>query len=973
MKESILALYDVLDEHEVKDIHSNGTLLKHKKSGARVLLLSNDDENKVFYVGFRTPVENSTGVPHIIEHSVLCGSEKFPAKDPFVELVKGSLNTFLNAMTYPDKTVYPVASCNDKDFQNLMDVYMDAVFHPNIYKKQEIFKQEGWHYELEDVDSDLQINGVVYNEMKGAFSSPEGVLERLILNSLHPDTTYGNESGGDPEDIPNLTYEDYLDFHRRYYHPCNSYIYLYGDMDMEEKLLWLDAEYLSKYEKIELDSRIQKQEAFEKPVELHHTYNITSTESEQENTYLAENFSIGTVLDEKLYLAFDILDYALLSMPGAPLREALLKRGIGKDIMGGYDGGTYQPIFSIIAKNTDLEKKEEFLQVIRETLEEQVKNGVDKKAILAGINASEFRFREADFGSYPKGLIYGLNTLTSWIYDENRPYVFLEMLDTYKFLREQVETDYFEKLIETYFLNNKHVSVVVVEPEKNLNEKKEEKLAKKLAEYKSTLSKEEIEALVADTKNLKKYQEEPSTIEELEKIPVLERKDIRKSVLPFQNELREIQGSKALFHDIFTNGILYLQMVFDVSHLEEEDFPYLAFMNAVLGYMDTSKHTYGEIANEVNFYTGGIGGSFNIYTPVEDLTNARATYELRVKSLYDNCVHGVRILNEILFDTDLSDDNRLHDILLELKSKLQMSLPAAGHQTAVLRASSYFSKASRMKDLTSGIAFYEVLDDIESNFEEKKDFLRQRIREVREKVLDKANLLINITADEDGFAVTAKELPVLLEKIKETTPYEGKVKVVCRKKNEGFMDASQVQYVARTGNFREGGYTYTGALKILEKALNYDYLWNNIRVMGGAYGCMSGFARNGNSYFASYRDPNLKATNEVFDGIVDYIENFHPSERDMTKFVIGTISDLDTPLNPNAKGIRSLVAYQTGITEEMIQKERDEILGATEESVRSLKGLVAEVLSQNYLCAIGNEGVLKKEDSMFDEKKPLFN
>ena len=466
MNLAALTAYELIKEENLTDIHAKGYLLRHKKSGAKISLISNDDENKVFYIGFRTPVEDSTGVPHIIEHTVLCGSDKFPVKDPFVELVKGSLNTFLNAMTYPDKTVYPVASCNDKDFANLMDVYLDAVFHPNIYKKEEIFKQEGWHYELEDKDAPVTINGVVYNEMKGAFSSPEGVLDRVVLNSLFPDTTYSNESGGDPEVIPELTYEQYLDFHRKFYHPCNSYIYLYGNMDMDEKLEFLDKEYLSHYDKIEVDSAIQLQAPFEKPVTISKPYSIASSESLEDNAYLSYNVAIGTNLESELTLAFDVLDYALLSAPGAPLKQALIDAGIGKDIMGGFDNSTLQPIFSVVAKNANKEDEEKFVGIIEDTLKKIVKDGLNRKSLLAGINSEEFKFREADYGNFPKGLIYGLSCMDSWLYDDDEPFLYLKILDVFAALKEKIETGYFEELIQKYLLDNSHKSYVSIEPEK---------------------------------------------------------------------------------------------------------------------------------------------------------------------------------------------------------------------------------------------------------------------------------------------------------------------------------------------------------------------------------------------------------------------------------------------------------------------------------------------------------------------------
>ena len=434
-----LKSYQILNEKYVKELNSEGILLEHKKTGARVFLLSNDDENKVFCIGFRTPPSDSTGVPHIMEHSVLCGSAKFPVKDPFVELVKGSLNTFLNAMTYPDKMVYPVASCNDKDFQNLMDVYMDAVLHPNIYKEEKIFRQEGWHYEMESADSPITVNGVVYNEMKGAFSSPEGVLDRYTQNTLYPDTCYTHESGGAPEVIPELTYEDFLNFHRKFYHPSNSFIYLYGNMDMEEKLEFIDSHYLSAFDSLAIDSQIRDQEAFAQVKDIQKNYPVSEDEGEEDNTYLSYNMVVGEAADINLSLAFEVLDYALLSAPGAPLKQALLDAKIGKDIYGSFEDGIKQTYFSIVAKGANLSQKEEFVKVIRDTLTKIMEEGIDKKAVTAGINYYEFRFREADFSSYPKGLMYGLDILSSWLYDDTKPFCEVQLLEGFEFLKKALE------------------------------------------------------------------------------------------------------------------------------------------------------------------------------------------------------------------------------------------------------------------------------------------------------------------------------------------------------------------------------------------------------------------------------------------------------------------------------------------------------------------------------------------------------
>lgn len=972
MKFQDLTAYELLQEQELNDIHATGYLFRHKKSGARISAVLNDDENKVFYIAFRTPPKDSTGVTHIIEHTVLCGSEQFPAKDPFVELVKGSLNTFLNAITYPDKTVYPVASCNEKDFQNLMHVYLDAVFHPNIYKKEEIFRQEGWHYELEEKDAPLTINGVVYNEMKGAFSSPEGVLDRMILNSLFPDTAYQHESGGDPEVIPELTYEDYLNFHSKYYHPSNSYIYLYGNLDIEEKLRFLDAEYLSQYEAIAVDSAIQKQQPFEKPVEVTKTYSLSSSESETDNTYLAYNAVVGETLNRRLCMAFDVLEYALLTAPGAPLKKALIDAGIGKDIMGGYDDSTLQPIFSVVAKNANQQDKERFLTVIRETLEAQVKDGLNTKALLAGINSSEFRFREADFGSYPKGLIYGLDCMESWLYDDTQPFSNLEALAEFQFLKEQVSTGYFEQLIRTYLLENTHVSVISVLPEKGLNAKTEEALAKKLETYKNSLTEAQILKLIEDTSHLKEYQDEPSPKEDLEKIPMLTRADLKKEAAPFCNAEERLDGTLFLKHEMFTGGITYLNLMFDLSEIPEEDVPYLGLLKAILGYVDTAHYSYADLANEINLMTGGISSYIGVYADLQKQGAFTAKYEVRARLLEEKTKETFALLREILTTSSLADEKRLYEIIAQVKSRLQMSLSSAGHSVSALRAMSYFSESAKYNDMTGGIALYRVIADLEKNFEEKKGQFIAKIRELMVKVFRSENLMFSITADESGIALVKQSVSDFLGCLFTETAEKTACVIHCEKQNEGLKDASQVQYVSRAGNFISKGFSYTGTLRILKVILSYDYLWLNIRVKGGAYGCMSGFSRIGDSYFSSYRDPNLRGTNEIYEKTPEYLKQFAVDERDMTKYIIGTVSDLDTPLNPSARGLRSTSAYLSGLTYEMVQQERDEIIGAKVEDIQALSAIVEAVLSQDCLCVIGSEDALEAESDMFENLVDLY-
>ena len=963
-----LQAYEVQKEEDLKGIKAKGYLLRHRKSGARVVYIENDDNNKVFSIGFRTPPSDSTGVPHIMEHSVLCGSRNFPAKDPFVELVKGSLNTFLNAMTYPDKTVYPVASCNDQDFQNLMHVYMDAVFYPNIYEHEEIFRQEGWSYQLDSAEDKLKYNGVVYNEMKGAFSSPEGVLDRVILNTLFPDTSYANESGGDPEVIPELTYEQFLDFHRKYYHPSNSYIYLYGDMDIEEKLHWLDQEYLGKYDREPVDSRIRFQEPFAEMQEKVIPYSIASEESEEDNTYLSYNKVVGTSLDKELYLAFQILDYALLSAPGAPLKKALTDAGIGKDIMGSYDNGIYQPIFSVIAKNANEEQKEEFIQVIEDVLRASVKNGIDTKAIEAGINYYEFRYREADFGNYPKGLMYGLQMMDSWLYDEEKPFIHIEALDTFKFLKKQIGTGYYEELIQKYLLDNPHGAIVIVTPEKGRTARMEAELEEKLQKYKESLTAEEVEAFVQKTQALEAYQSEPESEENLEKIPVLKREDISREIEPIINEEMTLAGVPVIFHEIETNGIGHVDVLFDMSLVEEQDLPYVGILQSVLGIIDTKRYDYGTLFNEINVNTGGISTSLELYN---DVTNIRekafkATFEIKGKALYGKLPVAFDMMREILMESKLNDGKRIREILAMLKSRLLMKFQSSGHVTAVLRAQSYASPAAKLKDMTNGIAFYETVSYIEEHFEEEKEKLSEKLIDLSKKLFCGDNMMLSYTAAREGLEGLEEMVEKLKNSLHTRTAEEDKRCVIhCEKKNEGFKTASKVQYVAKAGNFIDLGVAYTGALQILKVIMSYDYLWQNIRVKGGAYGCMSNFNRIGEGYFVSYRDPNLKRTLDVYDGVVDYLKNFTVSERDMTKYIIGTMSGIDQPMTPASKGERSMNLYMNKVSAEMIREERNQILDAEQDDIRALYKVAEAVLQADQMCVIGGEDKIEEEKELF--------
>lgn len=967
-----LAEYEILDEHRVEDVQSDGFILRHKKSGARIAILSNNDDNKVFYIGFRTPPEDETGVPHIIEHTTLCGSKKFPVKDPFIELAKGSLNTFLNAMTYPDKTVYPVASCNDQDFKNLMDVYLDAVFNPNITKYEEIFKQEGWHYELTGKDDELKINGVVYNEMKGAYSSPDEVLSSQIYRSLFPDNTYSKDSGGNPEYIPKLTYEAYLDFYHKYYHPSNSYIYLYGDMDVVERLEWLDKEYLSLYDYKKVNSEINKQPAFDEIKNVEAQYSITMDDSQENKTYLSYNRVVGDTLDEMLYQAFDVLDYALVSSPGAPVKQALIDAGIGDDVYGSYDAGILQPVFSFVAKNANASQADEFESIIENTLKEVVKTGINKEALLAGINSSEFKFREADFGQFPKGLLFGLNCLDSWLFDDMKPFIHLECLGTFAKLRKAVDTDYFEKLIQEYLLDNTHGSSVTVKPKRGLGNEREEALAKELSDYKASLSDEEIKKLIEDTEHLKKYQEEPSSDEDLRKLPMLTRADMKKNAMAFSNIEDELLDVKVVRHDIESNGIDYISFLFDAGDFAQSELGYLGFFTNALGLVSTEKYSYTDLANATNIYTGGISTGTASHPDIKDRNNFVFKFEVKLKVLEKNLDKALELMEQMLLSSDFTDTKRLGELVAQIKARLQANLSSSGHLVAAMRSMSSFSRYALYQDELKGVAFYRSICRIEKELSESPKSVSDKLAAIAKKLFARNRMLISFTGNNEAYGNAKPSLEKVIAGFNKMSAVGNQAEVHFNTAKEAFIDASQIQYVAKTGDFICEGYEYTGALRLLRIILSYDYLWINVRVKGGAYGCMNTFLRSGESYFVSYRDPNLSDTLDVYDRIPEYIKSFSPDERDMTKYIIGTFSALDTPMNPEAKGSRSLSAYLEGITYEQIQKERNEILNAQPEDIRRLADLVEAVLKKDSICVIGNENMIKESAGLFENVEKLI-
>lgn len=965
LRESDYKNYKLEQHVKLDELQGEGYVLRHVKTGARVLLVENDDINKVFSIGFRTPPCDDTGVAHILEHSVLCGSKKFPSKDPFVELAKGSLNTFLNAMTYSDKTVYPIASCNAQDYHNLMHVYLDAVFYPNIYQKDEILKQEGWHYEIDGPDDELKFNGVVYNEMKGALSSPDSVLARKIEGVLLKDTPYAFESGGDPDAIPMLTREMFLDFHSRYYHPSNSYIYLYGDVDFAKELAFIDEEYLSHFEKKNIDSQIAMQKPFDQPVYVKDTYSVSEDE-EGEGIFLSYNVVAGNNSDNEELTALQILDYVLFSMPGAPVKKELIEKGFGKEFESYFDSGIQQPTFSLTAKGVPEGKEQEFITTIDGALRKQVEKGINKKAVYSIINSFEFKFREADFGRYPKGLIYGLNFMGTWLYDDTKAFALAETVPVLAELKKKVETGYFENLIEKYFLNNNHKAYVNLYPEAGKNERMEQELKEQLAVVKASLSKKQLYLLTEDCKKLKKFQETPSTQEELEKIPMLSLDDIPRTVRPFSNKEITIADVPAVVHDYDTNGIMYFDFTFDMSELSEELVPYTSLLVDIFRYMDTEKYNYNDLATEMNLKMGGLSFSTSIVPLEWKQDGFRPVFSIRMKCLENQLKDGMKLMKEVLFHTIFEDYKRLKEIISESTSKMESRIPEAGHNYAVYRALSYVQPRMHYKELTDGIAFFHFIKDIDRNFEMKKSTLVSQLKHTVICIFRKENLLLGLTGKFDFRSCLEDEMQAFVNELHHIPCVKMAPVMSLGKKNEGFKTASKVQYCATAGSFEKAGLAYTGSLRVLKTIFSYDYLWINVRVKGGAYGCMCNFSSDGYGYLTSYRDPNLEETYEVYNNAADYLRNFEINDRDMVKYIIGTISGIDIPASPSALGDRSFLAYQSGTTVEMIQKEREQILNTTQEDIRKLAPYVESIVNEKAICTIGG-------DKKINEAKDIFN
>lgn len=956
--------FKFIEEKYIKELDSLGRIFEHEKSGARLVNLANNDDNKVFVIGFRTPPTDSTGVPHILEHSVLAGSRKFTTKEPFVDLLKSSLNTFLNAFTAPDKTMYPVASRNHKDFKNLVDVYLDAVFYPAIYNYEEIFMQEGWHYSLESLDAPLKYNGVVYNEMKGAYSSPDSLAFDGVKENLYPNTCYGHDSGGNPKFIPNLTYEDFLNFHRRYYHPSNSYILLYGDCNILEQLEFINDAYLKDFDRIDIDSSIAMEKPFDSLREFEGTYGISNEDSYEDKAYLGLGYVIGEATDVETTLAFEILQDMLIDNPAAPLKKAILDAGIGKSVDGSYDNGLKQPMFALFVKNANAEDKNKLIDVISSTLKDLCKNGINRDLAEASLNKMEFSLREADFGGYPKGIVYSFNIFNDYMYGTH-PFAHLQYEPALEKMRANLDNKYFEGLIEKYILNNNHAVFYTLKPEKGLTEKTDKEVDAYLQDLKSKMSDDEKLAIIDKCKALRDRQTSTDTPEQIVTIPTLSIDDIDKKsdVLPIEE--RNTLNTKMLYHNINTNHIGYMKFMFDAKVLPEELIPYGKLLSDILGKLSTETYEYSDLVNQIAIHTGGIRFSLTNFTTPGNKDEFNAVFMVKAKALKHEFAKTCELIENMLSSTKFNEKNLILQSLRQVKSNHEGVIMNSGHIVAARKVLSYVSKKTAYEELTTGIAYYKFLANLEKNFDSFFEDLCSKLKECSKLLFNRNNLTLSFGGDSEDYAQFEKALPLALDKLQASEVKKHEYELNVERENEGLCTQANIQYVAKGGNFIDEGFNYSGALKVLQTIGKYDYLWNKIRVQGGAYGVMISMGMSGNMFLTSYRDPNLKETLDNYDGMVDYLKAFNDDEKTMTKYIIGTISGIDSPLTNAMVTDRAVENYYSNLTPQMVQKERDEVIATTAEDIRNTAALLEAVMKQNHYCAVGNEGKIRDNKDLF--------
>jgi len=954
--------FKLIEKRFVRELNADCYLYEHEKSGARLLKIDTDDPNKTFAIAFKTFPDSDAGTPHIMEHSVLNGSKNFPVKSPFDVLLKGSLNTFINAFTGKDMTMYPVASMNDKDYFNLMHIYLDAVFNPLIYDDPRILKQEGWHYELTDEGEPVVYKGVVYNEMKGSFSSPNRVLNYEIYKNLFPDNPYGYESGGLPSAIPTLTRESFLNYHKRYYHPDNSYIILYGDADLEKELAFIDTAYLANYERGGNPVTITDQAPFESMKVVGAYYPILEGANTEDQTFLSYSFVAGHNTDQELSWGLDILCDVLVNQESAPVRLALQEAGIGQDVYA-YSSSYNQNVVQIVVQNANPQDSENFLEVVTGTLKKVAEEGVDKEEVEGVLNRIEFQLREGD--NAQKGLTYGFQSLYGWFFADD-PFLTLEWEKPLAGLKKGIDENYLETIITKYFLNNPHTLELTLEPKPGLEKENMAQAQDELKVYKASLTEEQIEKLIAETNELIEYQEQEDTPEALATIPLLDIADINPKAEWFAVEETEVAGVPVLHCDQFTNNVVYMNLMFDLRVLPREMIPYASLLSNVLSLLNTESYTYGELNKALNINTGMFNVSLPSYLEDSDDSKLIPKLEITSKAMGDKVDKMFELTGEILNHTLYCDTERLKTVIDKHQAQLDGDVKRNGYRYASRRQASYVSNRGLFRELTGGLDYYWFVTDISKKYDENPQKVCETLAKVATILFSKQNLIATTTCDNaqiqsftDGlttFVATLPDDPITLQAWA----------LDPTKKNEGILTPSKVQYVIEGADFKDLGYSWDGKMRVLNQILSRDYLQTKIRVMGGAYGGWCNITPYGMTTFNSYRDPNLKETIENYSGIPEYLTSFEADETTMTRYIIGTIAGLDNPLTPSQKGERAVSYYFTKTTQADLQEDRDAILATTAEDISGFAGMMQDVLNQKAYCVYGNAGKIEKNKDLFE-------
>ena len=962
--------FSIHAHEELPEIQGEAFVGVHDVSGAKLLYLCNDDNNKSFAIGFRTPPQDDTGVFHILEHSVLCGSRKFPVKEPFVDLLKSSMQTFLNAMTFGDKTLYPVASTNEQDLINLMDVYLDAVFHPRIYEKRAIFEQEGWHYELNALgegdpaelgpdESTLVHNGVVFNEMKGALSDASSVLYDELQKTLFPDTCYAFESGGTPAAIPTLTYEDYLDEHRRHYRTDNSYIILYGNLDIDRTLAFIDEQYLSPVaaeqqkadaERAGLEPLKPRTIEYQEPLETRYVRHEMDTAPE--NACAACGYVIGSSTERMRTSAVEILLDALFGSNEAPLKRALLDAGIAHDVVAYVSDALAQP-FAIVQVQMPAEDAGVNLM---ETLDREVRKmldtGLDTSLVEAALSHEEFQMREHDLG-YPDGVINAILSLSGWLYDDDAPLDYLRYERMYAELRENLETGYFETLCKELFCENPHRASVEVVPTPGVSH---DDTAERLSELNRSLSTEDRKRIIDEEAALRRMQEEPDSPEDIATLPRLGIADIDEAPAEPSYELLETTPVPCLRHSVDTRGIVYAYQYFDMEHLTFEDLPYVSILTAVLGKLDTDKHTAAEIDTLVQGKLGNLLFMATVFEPESDSLSVRPAFVVSSSSLSKNVSTLASLPLEIMTGTDFSNTGKILDILKQRKIMLEQGFSNAGHACAALRCKSYYSAAGVINEQLSNVDFYRFICDLIDNYDERSSELAQRLRDVANRLFCKNACTISFAGADDDFNRFWDEQPICPVR-EHTEPTLVTPQPVV--KNEAFIVPSDVCFAALGWNARLLGKEIDGSWAVAGRALSYDYLWNVVRVKGGAYGTGFKATHTGNMRFYSYRDPHLDQTLDAFAHASEWLEHFDPPRESFEGFVVAATAGFDAPEKPRLLIRRQANDFFCAFTPENRRALRNQIVSTSAQSVRTLAGTLHDMADKRAICVFGNKEILE--------------